>query len=634
VALLLSKLKKVRPQSGGWVALCPAHDDSTQSLKVDVGRDGRAIAHCFKGCAVAAIVGAVGLTMSDLFPADSAPPSRGSVPLSLHRPRATIPAPEAATARKHEPEEDDDSGSWPVVESYEYTDASGKLVFVVDRKERPPQVGREKKKKFQQRQPGPTGWVWGLKGIESRPLYRLPEVLEDLAAERTILLVEGEKDCNTARALGFAGAAHMGGSAGWRDEYARTLAGASVVIIPDNDDAGRQWAATAGESLIRQGASVKMLALPITTPKADLTDWVDAGGTAVQLEKLLTKAVPWSSGDPVPLPAAPPRFKILSVSELEGLPPLEWLIGEEMAGILPANALLAIFGAPSAGKSFVAADLACTIASRRADLVPDWFGNTVKRGPVLYVVAEGGRGFRSRIMAWRQNHHHEQTDLDLHFVVEPVNLFNPEDVSHLLRAADLLSEPPALVVFDTLARSMVGGDDNSSQDVGLVVDRAARVTRETGASSMLVHHAKKDSDVERGSTALRGGVDTLCLVREDEEAGRVLSCEKQKDAEPFSPITFHLLPVGESCVVSTQPPAGARAPTPSQRAALSVLCDVFVKGASASEWKAAAGIPERTFYRVRAKLVRDGYVSEIDRGNSTRFLITQSGHWFLHGGIT
>jgi hypothetical protein len=267
----------------------------------------------------------------------------------------------------------------------------------------------------------------------------------------------------------------------------------------------------------------------------------------------------------------------------------------------------------------------------RPDRVPAWFGNEVQRGPVVYVAAEGGRGFRHRVLAWRTHHGIAIDELHLSFVLEPVNLFGPDDVSHILRAVDALHEQPALIVFDTVARSMVGGDENSAQDMGMVIDRADRVKRETGATVTLVHHARKDGDVERGSGALRAGVDTLCLVREDEDAGRILSCEKQKDADPFEPITFYLQPVGESCVVSARAPEGERALTTNQRAALKVLGEVFAKGATSAEWKSASGLADRTFYRVRAWLVAHHYASEWERGSSTRYAIDPRGTYALQG---
>lgn len=628
VALLLSKLKKVKATAGGWVALCPSHEDRNHSLKVDVGKDGRALATCFAGCSFQQIVSAVGLTMADTFM--DRPPTRGALALSP----STKPAPRPTPAPAAPKVDKDVRRAWPVVATYDYVDADGQFVFQVVRKEDPnPPKGQKPAKDFFQRQKGANGWVYGLEGVETRPLWRLPEIIDDLAAERTILLVEGEKACDALRAFGFPAAAHMGGANGWRAEYGAQLAGASVTILPDNDEPGRKWAAAAAESLIANGCTVKMLALPTTNEHDDIVEWIAGGGTPEKLTKLLSIATPWAVGDPVPLPPGPSRFKVLSIRDLMALPPLEWLVGEEMAGIFPASSLMAIYGPPGAGKSFIAADLACTIASRHAEIAPTWFGNTVRRGSVLYVIAEGGRGFGGRIQAWMRAHHAEWPDLALQFVAEPVNLFASEDVSHLMRAIDTMDSAPALIVFDTFARCSVGAEENSAKDVGMVIDRADRIKRETGATVGIIHHATKEGEVERGSIALRAGVDTLCLAAEDEEGGHLLTCKKQKDAEDFPPIRYYLSPVGESCIISAQPPTGPTALTANQRAALKTLAELFPKGATATEWLKGTGIPDRSFYRVRAWLQTQGYVNEWDAGRSAKYSATPSGHWAINGQV-
>lgn len=66
---LLSVLKKVRQHGHNrWAACCPAHDDHSPSLSVRVLDDGRVLVHCFAGCGVDAVMGALGLSTSDLFP--------------------------------------------------------------------------------------------------------------------------------------------------------------------------------------------------------------------------------------------------------------------------------------------------------------------------------------------------------------------------------------------------------------------------------------------------------------------------------------------------------------------------------------------------------------------------------------
>lgn len=98
----------------------------------------------------------MGLTSTDLFP---------------KRPAGGVPGP-ASNGRPRE------------VSAYDYTDAAGSLLY---------QTVRYDPKEFRPRRPdGRGGWAWSLQGVR-RVLYRLPEPAEDLAAGRTVLVVEGEK---------------------------------------------------------------------------------------------------------------------------------------------------------------------------------------------------------------------------------------------------------------------------------------------------------------------------------------------------------------------------------------------------------------------------------------------------------
>lgn len=64
---LLSRLNKVKGRPGAWTACCPAHDDRSPSLSIRE-EDDRVLVHCHAGCSVEAVLGAVGLDMTDLFP--------------------------------------------------------------------------------------------------------------------------------------------------------------------------------------------------------------------------------------------------------------------------------------------------------------------------------------------------------------------------------------------------------------------------------------------------------------------------------------------------------------------------------------------------------------------------------------
>jgi len=65
---LLQRLEKVKGRNGSWTARCPAHDDKGPSLAIKAAEDGRVLLHCFAGCDVHSVVGAVGLDIGDLFP--------------------------------------------------------------------------------------------------------------------------------------------------------------------------------------------------------------------------------------------------------------------------------------------------------------------------------------------------------------------------------------------------------------------------------------------------------------------------------------------------------------------------------------------------------------------------------------
>jgi hypothetical protein len=68
VDTLLSRLDGVRGRNGSWSAKCPAHADRSPSLSIKHLEDGRILLHCFGGCGTDAVLGALGLTMTDLFP--------------------------------------------------------------------------------------------------------------------------------------------------------------------------------------------------------------------------------------------------------------------------------------------------------------------------------------------------------------------------------------------------------------------------------------------------------------------------------------------------------------------------------------------------------------------------------------
>ena len=167
-----------------------------------------------------------------------------------------------------------------VVTTYDYHDAAGKTIF---------QVCRMEPKSFRQRRPDGAGdWIWDLKSVNPVP-YHLPEIM----AAALVYQVEGEKDADRLRTLGLVATCNPMGAGKWRKEYSPYFQGKVVVILPDNDLAGRVHAQDVARNLYGIATSVKVVELPGLPEKGDVSDWIDAGGTPEQLRALMEAAPEW-----------------------------------------------------------------------------------------------------------------------------------------------------------------------------------------------------------------------------------------------------------------------------------------------------------------------------------------------------
>lgn len=306
-------------------------------------------------------------------------------------------------------------------------------------------------------------------------------------------------------------------------------------------------------------------------------------------------------------------LRLLTIDEVLAIPKPDFLIED----VLPVGSLAELHGPPGGGKTFLAIDMALSVASGRA-----FFGRTVRKGRVVYVIAEGQSGMGIRYRAWMEARG-ASFGIDLETVPEAIQLMEPASVQRLIDTLAIRPEKPALIVLDTLARCFLGGEENSAKDMGLAIAAADKIRHATGGSVLLVHHTRKDGDVERGSIALRGGVDTMLSLKE-EDSHYVLTCEKQKDADTFQPIAFRLHSVGDSLVV--MPPQAQSGPSKRAYSLLETLSRDFPgDGATTSEWSEASGMPRASFYRARGELIRDHLVAEKKEGNARRYRPTPDG---------
>jgi len=290
IDVVLSRLTNPKRVGAGWVARCPAHDDKRPSLSVSEGDEGRVLVHCHAGCSADAIAKALGLTLRDLMP-EREPPraspspkppaarwSAGSGDGDRDNVYATAAEAIAELERRNGPR----SACWV------YQAADGMPVGVVVRWDRP---GRRKDIRPVSRTP--AGWIIG--GMRApRPLYKLPTLCD----AKRVYVTEGEKAAEAVISLGLVATtsphgSQSAGSADWSP-----LAGKEVVILPDNDDAGRRYAADVIRLLARLAPAplVKVLELDDLPPGGDAFDFIESYRSAGALtdEQILAHLESWA----------------------------------------------------------------------------------------------------------------------------------------------------------------------------------------------------------------------------------------------------------------------------------------------------------------------------------------------------
>jgi hypothetical protein len=126
-------------------------------------------------------------------------------------------------------------------------------------------------KSFRQRRPdGNGGWIWELDG--RRALYHWPELLK--YPDGTVFICEGEKDADRVGGLGHCATCVAAGK--WTEECATALSGRDVIILEDNDAAGRVKALAAAQALHGTAKTIRIVSLPDLSDKGDVSDWLDA----------------------------------------------------------------------------------------------------------------------------------------------------------------------------------------------------------------------------------------------------------------------------------------------------------------------------------------------------------------------
>jgi hypothetical protein len=240
------------------------------------------------------------------------------------------------------------------------------------------------------------------------------------------------------------------------------------------------------------------------------------------------------------------RFSLTQVAEIASRDPAEWLVDD----LIPKADLAMMYGAPGAGKSFVALDLAFSVATGFP-----WFNLGTKQGPVVWVAAEAAGSMRNRAKAYAQARGLVLEHVPLWVVEQSISLMSPEDTDGLLRCVK--SKEPCLIIVDTLAAASGGGNENSGENMNTIIENCRKLHAETGALVMLIHHTGKDaSRGARGWSGLKAAMHTeLSIYHQDGSTLRVMESTKQRDTVDGERYPFRLEVVAldmdglESCVI-------------------------------------------------------------------------------------
>lgn len=171
-----------------------------------------------------------------------------------------------------------------VAATYPYFDDAGNLIYQLVRYE-------PKDFAFQRADGRPLPFLG-----RQHLLYRLPELLA-APPSRTVFVVEGEKDVDRLWSAGLVATCNEGGGGKgkWFPAHSKHLRGRTVGIIPDNDKTGGQHAEDVARRLKKYAAAIKIVSLARLPHKGDVSDWLDAGGSAAELEQLFVQTNPWRS---------------------------------------------------------------------------------------------------------------------------------------------------------------------------------------------------------------------------------------------------------------------------------------------------------------------------------------------------
>lgn len=495
---VLGKLEDFTREGEGWLALCPAHADSKPSLRISQGDDGRALITCRVGCPTEKIVGKLGITLADLYPAAGAsPPARHKAQAPKSRStavRSTKAAPDIgadelaeATRAAKQLFPRSSFGKFKLAAVYPYRREDGSVWCWRWRFEHA----------SEDKEIGPfhfDGRQWVAKEPKApragKPLYRLPELI---ASDGPVFVVEGEKCADALAALGVV-ATTSGSSSTAKGADWSPLAGREVRVWPDNDDAGDRYAAEVAAKLEALGCDVSLVdvaSLDLPNKGDDAADWLQANPKAKARDvlRLPTSSAEGDSGPTVTLTCA---------ADIEPQP-IDWL----WKGWLARGMLHMLAGDGGTGKTTAALSIAAAVST--GGRLPD--GAIAPIGNVLIWTGEDdvARVLVPRLLEAGAN-------LRRVFIVQGVHDEDagsrPFDPATDMRALEAQAERignVALVLVDPIVNA-VAGDSHKNAEVRRGLQPLVDLGSKLQAAIIGITHFAKNTEGRKTTDRIIGSV--------------------------------------------------------------------------------------------------------------------------------
>jgi hypothetical protein len=444
------------------------------------------------------------------------------------------------------------NGECRIVVAHDYRDERGELLY---------QVVRFDPKDFRQRRPKPGGgWEWKIKGTRLVP-YRLQE-LRSADPAANVLVVEGEKDADRAAGMGIVATTCAMGAGKWKPQYNEHFQGRKVVVIPDNDQPGRDHANQVARGLCGIAASIKVVELPGVPEKGDLSDWLDRGGTKEKLAELVNAAPEWwpSPGDKRKSDiriGSPIVVKLADVTP----EPITWL----WPGRVASGKLTLLAGDPGLGKSLVSLDIAARVST--GNRWPDCTTGPARGGVVLLSAEDDPADtIRPRLDA-------AGADVSRIHLIQAVEWFDGDTSQRVTRSFSLERDAAALeeaieqtpdcrlVIIDPISAYLGKTDSHKNADIRGLLTPLSQLAQRRRVAVLAVTHLNKSAGPamyrSMGSLAFVAAARAVWAVVKDQEdcSKRLMLPIKNNLAADTSGLSYNLVvPGGAPCLAWSDQP--------------------------------------------------------------------------------